>query len=130
MKLPFFKTKTNVSKLSETEKNDLNTQILNRLQHELKATSDLINIVYNFTSENGRKGDIFASKMAEVGDGVTYFVNKDKKYQILGRTEKLRCSEHEIAQNLFAKIEMAIKYNCVLTEWNITTENKCTGRNW
>lgn len=118
MKLPFFITNTN-AKLSGIEKNDLNTQISNLLHPDLQAPLHLITITYTFTTIYGRNGDKFAAKLAESGDSINYYLNKDKKYQIAGRTEKLRHNEVEITEVLLAKIEMGVKYNCVLTEWAI-----------
>lgn len=124
MKLPFFNTNTNVSKLSEILKNDLSTQISNRLRNEFTSALGFVSIVYTFTSNHGRNGDRFATKLAKEGDNVTYFVNKDKKYQIAGRTEQLNTNEHDITQKLLAKAELGVKYNCTLTDWDILKGDK------
>lgn len=119
MKLPFLKTNTTPSQPSGQEKNNLLNQVSNYLQNESNPISGLVTITYIFTTTHGRNGDKFAAKLAENGDAVHYFVNKDKKYQIAGTTKKLKCNENEISRILTDKIEMAIKYNCALTEWNI-----------
>lgn len=119
MKLPFFKTNTN-SKLSGTEKTDLDIKIMNLFHRELPSNSDLT-ITYNFITTYGRSGDKFAAKLAESGDRINYYLNKDKKYEIAGSTPKLTSNELEIRAVLLAKIEMGVKYNCVLKEWDIST---------
>lgn len=122
MKLPFFNTHTN-SKLSGTEKTDLDIKIKNLFHRELPSPSDLT-ITFTFTTTCGRNGDKFAAKLAESGDRINYYLNKDKKYEIAGSTQKLTNNEFEIREVLLAKIEMGVKYNCVLTEWDISTAHR------
>lgn len=122
MKLLFFNTKTN-SKLSGIEKIDLNTKIKNLLRRELQSLSDFT-ITYTFTTTYGRSGDKFAAKLAESGDRINYYLNKDKKYEITGNTKKLTDNELEIREVLLAKIEMGLKYNCALTEWHISIADR------
>lgn len=116
IKLPFLNTNTNVSKLSDT---DLNKAVADLLQNELCTATEFITIVYTFTCTHGRTGDKFAAKLAEGGDNVNYFISKDRKYQITGKTEKVKCDKNAIVQLLTSKIEIAYKYNCNLVEWNI-----------
>lgn len=122
MKLPFFKTQTNY-KLSGIEKTDLNIKIKNLFHRELPSPSGLT-ITFTFTTTCGRNGDKFAAKLAESGDRINYYLNKDKKYEIAGSTQKLTSNEFEIRELLLAKIEMGVKYNCVLTEWDISTAHR------
>ena len=123
MKLTFFKTSTTISKTLELTKNDLQTAVAKHLANKDIAPFNFVTIVYIFTSEHGRGGSKFAAKLGESGDTTNYFLNKDKKYQITGRTKKLKCDENEIVQIFTAKIEMALTYNCSLTEWNIVAED-------
>lgn len=120
MKLPFFKTSTTISEPLDVRKNDLSKLISDHFKNEFSKISGFITIVYTFTSTHGRSGDHFSAKLAESGDIVHYSTNKNKKYQISGRTGKIKSDEKEIAQILSTKIEMGATYNCVLTEWNIT----------
>lgn len=122
MKLPFFKTNIN-SKLSVIEKTDVDIKIKNLFHSELPSPAGLT-ITFTFTTTYGRKGDKFASKLAESGDCINYYLNKDKKYEIAGSTQKLTNNEFEIRQVLLAKIAMGVKYNCVLTAWDIATADK------
>ena len=122
MRLPFFKKNNAISAPLVTQKKNLEMQITDRLQDELKATSGYVTLLYTFTTEHGRKGDKFAAKLAENGDRLSYFSNKDKKYLIVGKSEKLLPNEQEIKELLLAKVDMGVIYNCVLTEWSIVTE--------
>lgn len=114
----FFNMNITISKLSGIEKKD-HTDIYNCLRQALQSTADLITIEYTFTATHGRTSEKFATKLAETGDNVHYFADKDKKYQILGKIEKSKPSEQELVEMLTAKIELGAKYNCNLTEWNI-----------
>lgn len=124
MKFPFLKTNNTLSYPSGKEKNVLSTQIRNYLQNELNPIPKYVSIEYIFTTTHGRSGDKFAAKLGEDGDTVHYFVNKDKNYQIEGKMKKIKCKESEIIQILTAKIEMGVKYNCVLVEWKMVAEEK------
>ena len=124
MKFPFLKTNNTLSHPSEKEKNVLSSQIRNYLQNELNPIPEYVSIEYIFTTTHGRCGDKFAAKLGEYGDTVLYFVNKNKNYHIEGKMKKLKCKESEIIQILTAKIEMAVKYNCVLFEWKMVAEEK------
>lgn len=119
MKLPFFKTNTNNSELSGTYKNNLHDQVSERLQHLLQTSSCEIIINFIFTSDHGRKGDKFSAILAEDGCFVNYFMNTEKKYQITGRTHKLKLNKEEIKDWLLSIAEKGIKFNCTLSEWNI-----------
>ena len=124
MKFPFLKTKTTLSNPSGKEKNTISTQITNYLQNELSPIPEYVSIEYIFTTTHGRSGDKFAAKLGEDGDAMHYFVNKDKNYLIEGKTKKIKCKENEIIEILTAKIDMGVKYNCVLFEWKMVAEEK------
>lgn len=119
MKLPFFKTNINTSELSGTYKNNLLTQLSERLKQQLQTSSCEIIINFIFTSDHGRNGDKFSAILAEVGYDVHYFMNTEKKYQITGSTRKLKLNKEEIKDWLLSIDEKGIKFNCILSEWNI-----------
>ncbi|SFO01913.1 hypothetical protein SAMN05421741_1172 [Paenimyroides ummariense] len=122
MKLYFFKTHTNHSNYMEKTVNDLEQQVAQQLCNNTKASSTFVKIVYTFTSEHGRNGSKFAAKLAEANDDVIYFLNEHKKYQITGIINKIIPNEQSITKILTYKIEMANKYKCVLSKWNITSD--------
>jgi len=119
MKLPFFKTNTNISELSGTSKKNLRDQVTERLQHQLQTSSCEIIINFIFTSDHGRNGDKFSAILAESGYDVNYFMGTEKKYQITGSTPKLKLNKEEIKEWLLSIAEEGIKFNCILSEWNI-----------
>lgn len=121
MKLSFFKTNTNFSKLLEISKEGLNTEIADHIDDQLQTALQRVIIRYTFTSSHGRKGGIFAAKLAKESDEVIYFLNQNKKYQVSGKTEPLKNNKSEIKAKLAAKIEMGLKYNCILSNWTIST---------
>jgi len=106
MKPLFFNTKKN-SKLSGIEKIDLNIKIKNLSHRQLQSFSDLT-FIYTFITTYGRSGDKFAAKLAESGDCINYYLNKDKKYEIAGSTKKVTDNELEIKEVLLPKIEMGV----------------------
>jgi|GEM_PF-1792196 len=119
MKLPFFKKNTNTSELLLTYKDNLRNQVSERLQQQLQSSSCEITINFTFTSNHGRTGDKFSALLAEDGYDVNYFMNKAKKYQITGITKKLKLNKEEIKDWLLSFAEKGIKFNCLLTGWNI-----------
>jgi len=119
MKLPFFKTNTNKSELSGKYKNNLRDQVSERLQDQLQTSSREIIINFIFTSDHGRNGDKFSAILAEDGCVVNYFMNTEKKYQITGTTHKLKLNKEEIKDWFLSTAEKGIKFNCILSEWNI-----------
>lgn len=121
MKLPFFKTNTNNPELSGRYKNNLRDEVSERLQHQLQESSCEIIINFMFTSDHGRNGDKFSAILAEAGYDVNYFMNTEKKYQITGKTHKLKFNKEEIKDWLLSIAEEGIKFNCILSEWNIVS---------
>jgi len=121
MKLPFFKTNTNISELSGTYNKNLYDQVSERIQNQLQTSSCEIIINFIFTSDHGRNGDKFSSILAEGGYDVNYFMNTEKKYQIKGSTRKLKLNKEEIKDWLLSIAEKGIKFKCILSEWSIVS---------
>lgn len=46
-------------------------------------------------------------------------MNTEKKYQITGKTHELKLNKEEIKDWLLSIAEKGIKFNCILSEWNI-----------
>lgn len=122
MKLPFFK-KTNVSDISENSSNNVHESILNRFETEIILPKGLVAINYAFTCENGRNGDRFASKLAEEGDDVNYFAIKKGKYEVSGKTVNMQPNGQLIKNRLLAMAEKGTKFNCVLSNWSLISED-------
>ena len=48
-------------------------------------------------------------------------MSTEKKYQITGSTRKLKLNRDEIKDWLLSIAEKGIKFNCILSQWNIVS---------
>ncbi len=124
MKLPFFKTKRQDSLILEMQSDKLREEILKNFEKMLPLPHGQLSISYVFSCNNGRKGDIYAAKLGEEGDEVKYFHTKKNGYQISGITRKMELTDELIKHRVLEMAEKGIKFNCILTGWNIVFENE------
>lgn len=123
MKLPFFKNKRKDSDISDMQSNNLRDEILKNFEKMIPLPQGKIAISYVFTCENGRKGDHYAAKLGEQGDTVSYCSTKKNGYQISGITKQIDPTEQLIKDRVLEMAENGIRFNCILTEWNIASDN-------
>jgi len=118
MKFSFFKTKSNVSKFSETT--NLEEKILSNLEQIVPFPSAHVTIHYVFTCTHGRNGVNFAAKLAEDGEEVKYSHAEDGSYNISGKSASFPPNKQQLKQHFLTLAEKGSKYNCVLTEWRFS----------
>lgn len=123
MKLPFFK-KRNDSNVLQTQSDNLREEILKDFEKMLPLPNGQLSISYVFSCNNGRHGDLYAAKLGEEGDDVSYCHTKKNGYQISGRTKKMELTHDLIKQRVLEIAEKGTKFNCVLTGWNIVSEDE------
>lgn len=118
MRLSFFSKKNTTKNQSETQTEKLQTSLSAEIEKNLPQSLDMLQINYVFLCTEGRKGDHFASKLAEAGDEISYRKIVGKGYVITGTTERIKADADIAKQRIIEMTEHGLKYGCSLAEWN------------